>query len=29
MFRFILVMRGEEVEETHGNSSGFLTRFFL
>ena len=29
MFRFILVMRGEEVEETQGNNSGFLTRFLF
>ena len=27
MLRFILAMREQEVEETQGNSSGFLTRF--
>ena len=29
MLRYILVMREQEVEETQGNNSGFLTRFFL
>ena len=28
MLRFILVTREEEVEQTLGNNSGFLTRFF-